>query len=133
MSTTEFRSLFPAVISNSILKDSYLDRVFERFNNLPVNYNSFEGHRIQNETDLWRIEIPFPGATKEDLTISLKESDKLLIEVTGENIWSSGDKREYKLPTAADIDGISAGMKNGLLTIEIPKKKAFQDKLVKIK
>lgn len=132
MSTTEFRSLFPTVISNSSMKDSYLDRVFERLNQFPDS-GTLDKYRIHEENSEWKIELPLPGATKEDITISLKEADKLAVEVTSENLWSTGEKRNFKLPTAADVDAITAEMKNGLLEIRIPKKKTFQDRLVKIK
>lgn len=133
MNTTEFRSFFPAIITDSIYADSTLDRVFQKLNSLPPVFSAHDKFRIHTEEKNWRLEIPLPGATKEDLKISLKESDKLLVEVVGENTWSEGEIREFRLPPAADAENITAEMKNGLLVIEVPKKKAFQDKLVRIK
>lgn len=133
MSTAEFRSFFPAIITDSIYNDSSLDRVFQKMNSLPSFFSQYDKFRIHTEEKNWRLEIPLPGATKEDLKISLKESDKLLVEVVGENTWSQGEIREFRLPPAADAENITAEMKNGLLVIEVPKKKAFQDKVVRIK
>lgn len=133
MNTTEFRSFFPSIITNSLFNDSYLDRTFEKLNSFPEHFSTMKKYRISAEENLWKIEIPLPGASKEDIKISLKEADRLLVEVTGENEWTMGEKRNFKVPASADLDNISAEMKNGLLTLTVPKKKAFQDKLVKVK
>ena len=133
MNTTHFRSLFPSVISDSILKDSYLDRTFEKLSAFPEHFSPIERFRITNQDNQWKIEIPLPGSSKEDIKISLKATDKLVVEVIGENEWSGGEIREFKIPASADAESISAEMKNGLLTLTVPKKKDFQDKLVKIK
>lgn len=130
MNTTQFRGLFPSIITNSILKDSYLDRVIE---NLNYTVSPNDKYRISEEDNQWSIDIPLPGASKQDVQISLKSTDRLIVEVVAENIWSTGEKREFKLPTSAEVDAISAEMNNGILNISIPKKKAFQDKLVKVK
>lgn len=133
MNTTEFRSFFPSIITNSLFNDSYLDKTFEKLNFFPDHFSTMEKYRITAEDNLWKIEIPLPGAAKEDIKISLKEADRLLVEVTGENEWTKGEKRNFKVPASADLDNILAEMKNGLLTLTVPKKKAFQDKLVKVK
>lgn len=133
MNTSHFRSLFPNIVTDSIANDLYLDRVFEKLNSFPENVAKVEKHKITTDENLWKIEIPLPGASKEDVKISLKDTDKLAVEVINEDSWSKGEKREFKLPTSADADSITAEMKNGLLTMTISKKKSFQDKVVKVK
>lgn len=133
MNTSHFRSLFPNIVTDSIANDLYLDRVFEKLNSFPENVAKVEKHKITTDENLWKIEIPLPGASKEDVKISLKDTDKLAVEVINEDSWSKGEKREFKLPTSADADSITAEMKNGLLTMTISKKKSFQDRVVKVK
>jgi HSP20 family molecular chaperone IbpA len=133
MNTSHFRSLFPNIVTDSIANDLYLDRVFEKLNSFPENVAKVEKHKITTDENLWKIEIPLPGASKEDVKISLKDTDKLAVEVINEDSWSKDEKREFKLPTSADADSITAEMKNGLLTMTISKKKSFQDKVVKVK
>jgi len=133
MNTSHFRSLFPNIVTDSIANDLYLDRVFEKLNSFPENVAKVEKHKITTDENLWKIEIPLPGASKEDIKISLKDTDKLTVEVINEDSWSKGEKREFKIPTSADADSITAEMKNGLLTMTISKKKSFQDKVVKVK
>lgn len=133
MNTTEFRSLFPTIISNSLLKDSTLDRVLENMGHYQDSNFYQTSFKVHPEETQWNLEIPLPGAKKEDVKISLKENDKLSIEVTGGSEWSKGIRKDFKLPASADADLITAEMSDGLLSIVVPKKKAFQDKQVIVK
>ena len=133
METTKFRSLFPSVLTNNIISDSSLDRILGEITDFPDNYFYTKKYKINKTESEWQIEIPLPGASKDDVKISIKDSDKLIIEVDDETQWSNGEVRRFRLLPSADSEAISAEMKNGLLILTIPKKKSFQDKLVKIK
>lgn len=85
----------------------------------------------------WDITLHLAGFSKEDIEIS-NENNMLTIKgqkpSSDENYtrreWSNDEiKRSYTLPQNAEIEKIKAEMKNGLLTIFIPKK---LDKVVSI-
>lgn len=133
MNTSTFRGLFPTIVSNSLFNDSYLDRVFEDIKNIHEKPSFVGNYHIEANETQWKLQIPLPGLSKEDVKISLQEGNKLTIETTLENQWAKADKREFKLPIESATEEISAEMKNGLLTLCVPKKKNTQDRLVKIR
>lgn len=134
MQTTKFKSLFPPVLRTSNLSDSFLDSIFgDNQEGFPENLSSFRKYKILEEEDCWKIQIPFPGASKEDVKISLKDGDKLIVEVTGGNEWSKGEIRKFKLLPSADGDSINAEMENGLLTLKVSIKKSLLEKTIQVK
>jgi HSP20 family molecular chaperone IbpA len=134
MNTKDFRLLFPTAITNSILKDSQLDEMFEYMMTQRENQiTHLKEYRVHPEENQWKIEVPLPGSNKEDVAITLKDSDKLSIIADSESTWAVKKELNFKLPSTCDTDSINAEMKNGLLTVIIPKKKSLQDKVVKIK
>ncbi|GLJ27439.1 hypothetical protein SUGI_0538650 [Cryptomeria japonica] len=54
-----------------------------------------------------------PGLRKEDLKIDLVEKNTLRI--------SAGFMRQFRLPENVNLDGISAKLENGVLTVNAPK------------
>jgi HSP20 family molecular chaperone IbpA len=130
MNTSEFRGLFPSIISNSLLIDSELDRAFYSLSDF---LKSPENHRVHEAEAEWKLEISLPGSTKDSVNVSLKEGNKLCVEVAEENDRNNGFIKKFKLPASAEFDSIEAEMKDGLLVVRIPKKKAYQDRLVNVK
>jgi HSP20 family molecular chaperone IbpA len=130
MNTSEFRGLFPSIISNSLLIDSELDKAFY---SLPDFLKSPDNHRVHEADSEWKLEISLPGSTKDSVNVSLKEGNKLCVEVTEETDRNNGFLKKFKLPASAESDSIEAEMKDGLLVVRIPKKKAYQDRLVNVK
>lgn len=106
---------------------------------------------IEND-NLYRIEMTAPGMTKEDFSIRLDENDVLVVEMkkTAEKKEENKKlnylrrefaftefKRSYYIPEDVDKDNISAGIENGVLTIDLHKKteaqKASEIKRIEIK
>lgn len=127
MDTFKFRSLFPTIFSESPLNEAYLDSHFSELINYTVSHKVKEGEKD------WKIEIALPGVSKKDISVSLKESDKLTVEVSKESKRYSGLIKKFKLSTSCDREAISAESTDGILEIIIPKIESFQDKVVKIK
>ncbi|KAJ3232948.1 hypothetical protein HDU78_006791 [Chytriomyces hyalinus] len=68
------------------------------------------------------LEVDLPGYSKENLTLSVSEADKMILLVGSQD----GEKdRRFKikiaLPSSADIRDIHAEMHNGVLRIDIGK------------
>ena len=91
---------------------------------------------ISETKDKIKVKVTLPGYDKKDVSIELKDDGKLLV-IKGENkeeqkeenetfhiIQRKFDKFEKKVslpPQKVDITRIKAEMKNGILSIEIPK------------
>jgi HSP20 family protein len=93
------------------------------------------------------IEAELPGVTEKDLKLELKNS---MLTLSTEKKEEKGDKdkagtwirrersesyfsRSFELPEDADGDKIEATFKDGLLTVELPKKAESSPKLVQVK
>ncbi len=89
--------------------------------------------------DMWIIEVELPGVNKDDISILLEESNLLIIRgikrqprsCDNNNLTYFLFEREfgsfYKrivIPFHVDEANIKSSMENGVLTIDIPRKKA---------
>lgn len=84
----------------------------------------------------YKVELSAPGMTKEDLKLRINEDDQLVISMEKKNEQKEEKKNEkylrrefsyssfeqaFTLPDEVDKEKISAGMENGVLTIDLPK------------
>lgn len=90
------------------------------------------------ETDKeYRVEYAAPGLTKDDFTINVRNDNEMVISMEKKQEHTEQDKqgtclrREFTynqfqqsmiLPDNVEMDKIEARVKNGVLTIQIPKK-----------
>jgi HSP20 family protein len=123
-----------------------LDSVFDR-----DYFPALEGRSpvvdVREVEGKYVIEAELPGVTEKDLKLELKNS---LLTLSTEKKEEKGDKdkagtwirrersesyfaRSFELPEDADGDKIEATFKDGLLTIELPKKAEQSSKLVQVK
>lgn len=80
----------------------------------------------KNEKDHYEVTCIMAGLEKEDISITYKmENDTriLSIETLKESVSTKKGVREYEIPELADIKNITSTLKNGILTITIPKDK----------
>ncbi|MBK6566738.1 MAG: Hsp20/alpha crystallin family protein [Saprospiraceae bacterium] len=84
---------------------------------------------IFTKNDGWEISLSLPGFTKEDVSISL---DRHVLKISGtqeakkeeynRKEWSlESFDRSFRLPEDANMEEISAEMKNGILTVFLHK------------
>ena len=139
--------------------------IIRRTNNwLPSVFNDFFGNEwmenssksvpainiMQNE-DGFTVEVAAPGMTKEDCIVRLDENNNLVISFEKKLESEEKDKkgaylrREFSysqfqrtmlLPDDIDKEKISAQVKDGVLTVEIPslkERKTLKEKLIDIK
>ena len=95
---------------------------------------------ILENDDEYKVEVAAPGMTKEDFKVHLNEDNELIISMEKKNESKEEDKehkgtylrREFSytqfqqsllLPDNVERDKISAKVENGVMTIEIPKRK----------
>ena len=130
---------------------------------LPSIFNDFFGNEwmeqssrsvpavnIQQNENGFTVEVAAPGMTKEDCVVRLDENNNLVISFEKKTEQEEKDKkgaylrREFSysqfqrtmvLPDEVEKDKISAKVKNGVLTVEIPtlkEEKAAEAKLIEI-
>lgn len=65
-----------------------------------------------------------PGVRKEEIKVEVEDSRYLIIRTEAANEATEPAKnfmRKFRLPERIDIDGISAGYEDGVLTIKVPR------------
>jgi len=134
-----------------VFKTRNLPGIFDEFlsGNLLSNFveegalKSTPAVNIYESNEKFAIEIAAPGLEKEDfkidlkneiLTVSSEKSEKKEDEVNkGKVIRSefrySSFQRSFALPKEVDATNIKASNKNGILTIELPKKVEYKNNL----
>ena len=102
--------------------DRYFDRLFDfDYSNYYSNIQQYSHSSTEEEVT---IEMAVPGISKEDLTVDIiddtltvKASPKTKSRLTKEL------KQSWYLSKDIDVDNINAELKNGLLTLTLPKVK----------
>lgn len=135
-----------------VFKTRSLPGLFDEFfnGNLLPNYieegawKSTPAVNIYENNEKFEIEIAAPGLEKDDFKIDLK-NDYLLVysekkdkkeekekgKVVRSEFRYSSFQRSFALPKDIDLTAINATHKNGVLTIELPKKVEQKDSSVR--
>ena len=128
------KSLFPDFFSS--LMENYL-------NDNELAYNGVRPMSNVKETDdAFLVEFAIPGFSKEDvsididqnvMTVSGKKEEKSEDEkYTRREFWYNEFKRSFTLPKSVDQEATTATFKDGILTVELPKKPEAKPKSLKI-
>ena len=103
---------------NSI--SNLLDRMLEDITQpLVVSTNTSEHFFTKTETG-YTLELLLPGMNKENLKVNVEES---VLKISGEFISKTNSykiNRTYKLSDSVDVSKITAEIKDGVLTVEMP-------------
>ncbi|KAF4399737.1 hypothetical protein CsatB_012939 [Cannabis sativa] len=125
---------FPSSLGNALMQATEnVNRLFESLNLSPWSLSG----RVKEHDQLYKLKFDVPGLAKEDLKITI--DDGVLI-IKGEHkeeeedqsgsddeFWSSSSKRygyynaSLVLPDDAKADDVKAELKDGVLSITIPK------------
>ncbi len=131
---------------------SRLEKIFDDFfgeeNPFPVSpaiQSNWAPHVDIKETKThYSVVAEFPGLTKDDIEISLEDN---LLTIKGEKKGEEKKKEEnnlhiersygsfyrsFRFPEFIETDKVKASFKNGLLKLEIPKKKGTKGKKIEI-
>lgn len=131
-----------------VFRSRNLPDLFDEFfnGNLLPNYieegawKSTPAVNILEDNEKFEIEVAAPGLEKEDFKIDLKnghlivyseKKDKKEEKEKGKVVRSefrySSFQRSFVLPTEVDASAINASYKNGVLTVELPKKTEYKE------
>ena len=142
--------------------DRDIERIFEDFTGDFGNFENFLSKLFKanasaslkilprtdfSETDQeYMVEVDLPGVKEENLEISLSKDNVLTIQGKRESQEEKKERNYYKLeraygsfertlmlPDNCDADKVSATFKDGILTIQIPKKTPIAGEVKKIK
>jgi len=122
--------------------DSMLDTFF---NDTPFWNNKVPSVDIREEEEKYRLEAEMPGIDEKDINVKI-ENDLLTISTEKDEKneekkkgyvlkerRSSSFSRGFVLPKGIDREKIEATMKNGVLTLDIPKAPEAKPKNITIK
>jgi HSP20 family protein len=131
-----------------VFRNRNLPDLFDEFfnSNLLPNFveegawKSTPAVNIYENNEKFEIEVAAPGLEKEDFKIDLK-NDNLVVysekkdkkeekekgKVVRSEFRYSSFQRSFALPKEVDVANIKASHKNGVLTVELPKKTEYKE------
>jgi len=124
----------PFVYGFSYTAEPGREPIFREFGNIKPSYKGIEpsiGREpfvdVMDEKDKYKIFVELPGVEKQNVKLDVTEDS---VEIKTED-----DKKFYKmlyLDSAVDVDNAKASYKNGIMTLELEKKRKRKGKEVKI-
>lgn len=130
--------------NNKSLFPDFFSSMMENFlNDNELAYNGTRPMSNVKETeDAFWLEFAIPGFGKDDvsididqnvMTVSGKKEEKSEDEkYTRREFWYNEFKRSFTLPKSVDQEATKASFKDGILTVELPKKPEAKPKSLKI-
>ncbi|EFW36461.1 Hsp20/alpha crystallin family protein [Treponema phagedenis] len=141
----------------TLFNPSFTDSLFDAFDkgigNLgvfaPLSNNPMPNVDVRETEKAYVMEIDLPGYTEKDVDLNLK--DRTLTISSAKNDEKEEKKQEggseyiirersshhfsrrFTLPEDIDTENVEASFKNGVLTIDIPRKKEAQPRQITIK
>jgi len=148
-SMTVYDRDFPAfrIVNDDLLARDPFELMGHLFSGEPLTgSNRMPAVDVREEDKRYLIEAELPGISEKDVKLELKNG---LLELSAEkkeareekdkHAWIRRERRElsfrrsFALPEDADGEKIAAQFKDGLLTVELPKKAAAEPKLIQVK
>jgi len=124
----------PFIYGFSYTAEPGKEPVFREFGNIRPSYKGIEPSRgrepmvdILDEKDKYKIFVELPGVDKEKVKLDVAEDS---VEIKTED--NKNFHKMVYLDSAVDIDSSKASYKNGVLTLELDKKKKRKGKEVKV-
>jgi HSP20 family protein len=138
---TRFNQLFPSFSQMDETFDEF-DRIFDDASRIldgprwqEVKYaftKPVVDYHIKSEGGIHTLEVAVPGVIKEQVSVTVTDG-KLQVKVDADgHLWTKATNRTFTLPEDADVAGISADVKDGLLKVTIPTLATAVPKEVKI-
>jgi HSP20 family protein len=99
---------------------------------------------VAERSEEFVVTCELPGVDQKDLNISLSNNiltikgrkhppfDEHKVRLYRNEIWSGDFQRTLSLPTSVDPDKISASLKDGILTLSVPKREELKPKQITV-
>ena len=130
--------MYPVVTrrNQSWLPGIFSDLFDDNFTLMPARQFASPAVNIKETGKEFEIEVAAPGMTKEDFKVRLENNDELVVALEKKHENKEEKKRNYLrrefsyasyqqtfiIPEEVEVEGISAAMNDGVLTITLPKK-----------
>lgn len=95
----------------------YLVDIFE-------SYDKRGTYKYKDNDDSQEITLVVPGVKKEDIEVSFKKENNtslVFIEIKEDSLFYPKGKKTFSVANYLDLEKMSAKLKDGILTITIPK------------
>lgn len=105
-----------------------MDRILNNTNPVVQSRKYF----VDEKEDSFLLEIPVPGFKQDEIDIQVEDG---LLVISGENsgsFWTEDFIKKFKLPNTVNQDSIKAQIINGILKIDLQKKKESLPKKIKV-
>jgi len=104
--------------------------LFDDFNRFLFNPH-FTSDYVEEDSKVYKLSMDLPGISKEDLAVEFNQG---VLTVKGENKTKNRKySKTFKIPNTVDSESIEADLKDGILTLTLPKSVEKQTKLIRIK
>ena len=118
--------------SGDLLFDNMLNNIFGSIHNTSSDYY------YSNDDKCHYVELALPGLNKKDINLTINDNYLSLSydpsEDDKKSIWNKSFNRKIKLPNNIKKDGVSAKLKDGILSIKIEKVNPIKNtKVIEIK
>ena len=118
--------------SGDLLFDNMLNNIFGNIHNTSSDYY------YSSDDKCHYIELAFPGLNKKDINLTINDNYLSLSHDSSQDdknsIWNKSFNRRIKLPNNIKKDGVSAKLKDGILSIKIEKVNPIKNtKVIEIK
>lgn len=143
MTLVKFKDSFPTFMDEFFGGD-----IFDSVRNSSFIGNNLPAVNVKETADKFELEVAAPGMKKEDFKIELdnnilgissekkEENERTEEKYTRREFSYHSFRRTFTLPDSVDADNILAAYQEGVLKIEIPKRKEEEkvnSKLIEIK
>ena len=111
--------------TNTFPTNSLFDSLFDPFfatATTPIKRTFTTNTHVSNEDDKYIISVAAPGLDKEDFSISV--TDGVLTVSTEKTVTEFGTSsftKTWTLPEGTAVEGVTAGYKQGILRVTVPK------------
>ncbi len=95
--------------------------------------------RVSESDDAYRVELDLPGVRREDVEVDAEDGvlrvSSLRRSQGNSEEAETGDRKvlRYRLPEQVDVEGISASLEHGVLTLTVPKAAAAKPLSIEVK
>lgn len=78
---------------------------------------------IDEKDDRFKLEIPIPGFTKEDINVEVDGEFLIITGNDNESYWTGDFSKKFRLHDSIEKSSVKASVVNGILNVDLKKKK----------
>lgn len=91
-------------------------------------YRSFPDYKLDDTGNGYSLNVDLPGVAKENLKVQVSD-EEITIEAERDGVVT---KKVFYLPDTVDSDNVHADLKDGVLTISLPKTQRAKPRMIEI-